>query len=122
MGGSKEPCTPNHRFEHRIAHEVHRGTSPQNNESVYGENQCEGINSQSPLNVLPQGAHSHNNIKVHVTYKHENGNYQVPINVLPQETHLSKNLKIIKRSNKAVQALNLPTVININPRSLNNKL
>ena len=122
MGGSQEPSTPNPRVEHRLAHEVHRGTSPENNENVYGENQCEGLNSQSPLNVSPQGTHSHNTIKVHVTYKRENRNHQVPINVLPQETNLSKNLKVIKRSNKAVQALNLPTVVNINPRSLNNKL
>ena len=28
----------------------------------------------------------------------------------------------VKRSNKAVQALSLPTVVNINPRSLNNKV
>ena len=30
------------------------------------------------------------------------------------------NLKSIKRSNRAVQALNLPTVMNINPRSAYN--
>ena len=34
----------------------------------------------------------------------------------------NKNLRTVKRSNKAVQALSLPTVININPRSLNNKM
>ena len=32
------------------------------------------------------------------------------------------NIKTIKILNKAVQALELPTVININPRSLNNKI
>ena len=34
----------------------------------------------------------------------------------------SKNLKTIKRSNKLVQALNLPTLCNMNPRSLYNKM
>ena len=42
--------------------------------------------------------------------------------MLSQCTQVKTNLKIIRRSNKAVQALNLPTVININPRSLNNKV
>ena len=32
------------------------------------------------------------------------------------------NLKTIKRSNKLVQALNLPTVMNVNPRSVYNKV
>ena len=31
------------------------------------------------------------------------------------------NLRTIKRSNKCIQALNLPTVINLNPRSVYNK-
>ena len=44
------------------------------------------------------------------------------INVLPQRPHKYNNLKTIQKSNKAVQALRLPTVVNINPRSLNNKL
>lgn len=35
---------------------------------------------------------------------------------------MKSNLTTICRSNKAVQALNLPIVININPRSLNNKV
>ena len=34
----------------------------------------------------------------------------------------NRNVKTVNRSNKAVQALSLPTVININPRSLNNKI
>ena len=33
-----------------------------------------------------------------------------------------RNLKTIKRSNKALQALDLPTVINLNPRSVYNKI
>ena len=32
------------------------------------------------------------------------------------------NLKTIKRSNKLMQALNLPTVMNVNPRSIYNKV
>ena len=31
------------------------------------------------------------------------------------------NLKTIKRSNKIMQALNLPTIMNVNPRSIYNK-
>ena len=33
-----------------------------------------------------------------------------------------KNLTIIKRSNKVLQALDLPTVLNLNPRSVYNKV
>ena len=44
------------------------------------------------------------------------------INVLPQGSQKYNSLKTIHRSNKAVQALRLPTVVNINPRSLNNKV
>ena len=33
-----------------------------------------------------------------------------------------KNLTVIKRSNKVFQALNLPTVLNLNPRSVYNKV
>ena len=39
-----------------------------------------------------------------------------------QGSHNRNNLSTVKRSNKAVEALNLPTVVNINPRSLNNKV
>ena len=33
-----------------------------------------------------------------------------------------KNLTVIKRSNKIVEALNLPKVLNLNPRSIYNKI
>ena len=33
-----------------------------------------------------------------------------------------RNLTIIKRSNKLIQALNLPNVMNVNPRSIYNKI
>ena len=33
-----------------------------------------------------------------------------------------RNLTVIKRSNKIVQALNLPRVLNLNPRSIYNKI
>ena len=38
-----------------------------------------------------------------------------------QKTKLS-NLVIVKRSNKVIQALNLPKVLNLNPRSAMNKI
>ena len=39
-----------------------------------------------------------------------------------QKNHINhKNLKTIKRSNKNLQALDLPSVINLNPRSIYNK-
>ena len=37
------------------------------------------------------------------------------------KTQNKNNLKTIKRSNKLMQALNLPTVMNVNPRSIYNK-
>ena len=33
-----------------------------------------------------------------------------------------KNLKVIKKSNKPIQALNLPVIANVNPRSVYNKI
>ena len=39
----------------------------------------------------------------------------------PSHKNNSKNLKTVKRSNKTLQALSLPTVINLNPRSVYNK-
>ena len=38
----------------------------------------------------------------------------------PQNTN-KNNLTTVKRSNKLMQALNLPTVMNVNPRSIYNK-
>ena len=39
----------------------------------------------------------------------------------PSKSHRKPNVKTIKRSNKLMQALNLPTVMNVNPRSVYNK-
>ena len=39
-----------------------------------------------------------------------------------KETRNKNNLEIIKRSNKLVQALDLPTLCNLNPRSVYNKI
>ena len=33
-----------------------------------------------------------------------------------------KNLKVIKKSNKPINALNLPVIANVNPRSVYNKI
>ena len=41
--------------------------------------------------------------------------------VTPREAIASKNLITIRRSNKLLEATNLPTVITLNPRSLYNK-
>ena len=38
------------------------------------------------------------------------------------EGQTKRNLIIIKRSNKLIQALNLPNVMNVNPRSIYNKI
>ena len=38
-----------------------------------------------------------------------------------KKTRNMKNLKTIKRNNKVFQALNLPTICNLNPRSVYNK-
>ena len=40
----------------------------------------------------------------------------------PNKTQNKNNLKTIKRSNKVMQALKLPTVMNLNPRSIYNKV
>ena len=50
------------------------------------------------------------------------------LNYSKKNENLSKNytnrnnLKVIKRSNKLIQALNLPTICNLNPRSVYNKI
>ena len=44
------------------------------------------------------------------------------INQFSHRSQVKSNLVTIRRSDKAVQALNLPNVININPRSINNKV
>ena len=43
------------------------------------------------------------------------------INDSRNKTPKYQNLKIIKRNNKVTQALNLPTICNVNPRSIYNK-
>ena len=40
----------------------------------------------------------------------------------PRNKLRQRNVKTVKRSNKQIEALMLPTVININPRSIYNKL
>ena len=62
------------------------------------------------------------NIKVYVTLSCDCTDSYMFKNKFPQGTHTKPNLNTVCRSNKAVQALSLPTVININPRSLNNKV
>ena len=65
---------------------------------------------------------SRQNIQVHVTQSREYPDTEQNSNKLAHSAHRNpSNITTIHRSNKAVQALNLPTVININPRSLNNK-
>ena len=39
-----------------------------------------------------------------------------------RRAYQNRNIKVIKRSNKVVQALNLPKIMNVNPRSAMNKL
>ena len=43
------------------------------------------------------------------------------LNKTKQNNPLLRNVKVIRRSNKAVQALQLPSILNINPRSAYNK-
>ena len=62
-----------------------------------------------------------NKIPVHVTNRFYSKCQSIP-NDSTLHQQLYDNLKTIRRSNKVVQALELPTVININPRSLNNKI
>ena len=40
----------------------------------------------------------------------------------PKHYNGQRNIKTIKRSNKVIEALDLPTIINLNPRSVYNKV
>ena len=40
----------------------------------------------------------------------------------PKNIRNRNNVKVIKRSNKLIQALDLPTICNLNPRSVYNKI
>ena len=57
---------------------------------------------------------SPSSVKVHTT----NRNQSIPL----VHSKLERNLKTIKRSNKVFQAAELPTIINLNPRSIYNKI
>ena len=59
-----------------------------------------------------------NKIPVHVTNTHE---HCTQSSILAQQPQLKRHITTVHSLNKAIQALSLPTVININPRSLNNK-
>ena len=60
--------------------------------------------------------------------RHE-ANQPIPVIINNRKTTLKqsersqtkRNLKTVKRSNKLIQALNLPSVMNVNPRSIYNK-
>ena len=55
--------------------------------------------------------------------KNENSNNDKPLNFNTNKNkHSRTNLRIIKRSNNICQALVLPTICNINPRSVYNKI
>ena len=79
--------------------------------------QCDGnvtiksSSSESKLNddVFP--------ISVHITL----GRSEIPSFSNKQPTRLRSNLITVKRSNKLLEATNVPVVVNLNPRSLYNK-
>ena len=41
---------------------------------------------------------------------------------MQRKAYKNRNIKVIKRSNKVVQALILPKIMNVNPRSAMNKI
>ena len=45
-----------------------------------------------------------------------------PAENVNRKQKVRSNLKVIKRSNTVLQALNLPTICNVNPRSVYNKI
>ena len=54
-------------------------------------------------------------------------NNEIPVrisfrNILMTDLSKNRNVKIIKRSNKLIQALQLPVIANLNPRSVYNKV
>ena len=49
-------------------------------------------------------------------------NNPTPVPVKANNLNNTENIKIIKTTNKVIQALNLPTVMNVNPRSIYNKV
>ena len=122
-GFSEKPCkssTTNTIPEPGISDHVNRRKSYefslQNDGKFHGENEDEYLKSH---HIKVDKVKS--NIPVHITNTCFSKSHDI-LNVKPQYSHLYGNLTTIKRSNKAVQALDLPTVININPRSLNNKI
>ena len=87
-------------------------------ERVCGTDESKRLNS-SKLNDIES---SDEKGKIHAPLLYDSLDKQFSKHNSPHGSQLNPNLKTVRRSNKAVQALNLPTVININPRSLNNKL
>ena len=79
----------------------------------------EEIHEGDRLEQLYEQVEEANKIPVHVTNTHERTHTQS--NILSQQPQRKRHITTVHRSNKAIQALSLPTVININPRSLNNK-
>ena len=103
--GSINPCSGQ-----RSYHENNREQSPENN-GVFHE-----------ANANQESLNENHCIPVHVSQSYAYSGLYQKQNKFLQRSQVKSNLINIRRSDKAVQALNLPKVININPRSINNKV
>ena len=105
-------CTTN---EYRRFPEISQRQSPTDNGEFHERIEGEYLNH----GVAPD---TNSKMPVHFTYSCDSLKQSTTSNVLSQEKQNHSNLKAVRRSNKVIQAFSLPTVININPRSLNKKI
>ena len=110
MENPNETGTTRQHCQYRNINEIHRRESPEDNGDVHGTNEEEGLNSQKKIEE-----EKYNKIPVHVSIVCDRLKSYKPQKYLLQRSHNRNNLVTVKRSNKAVQALSLPTVVNINP-------
>ena len=94
----------------------HESNNEDNRRNCTGDH--EEIHEGDKLEQLYEQVEEGNKIPVHVTNTHERCTQS---SILAHQPQLKRHITTVQRSNKAIQALSLPTVININPRSLNNK-
>ena len=97
--------------EHRAVDQVDRGEGSENHGGLLKQDDAKDLNIEfQEIRSIP----------VHVTSSHVRTSLTKTMNNFPHK--VQSNLKTVKRSDKAVQALDLPVLINLNPRSLNNKI
>ena len=116
MAKPNKSGTASNKYGDRSFNEIHRRKSFEDHGETYARSEKDDLNHQK---------HSSENqckIPVHVTISRDYSKLYKSHSKMLQRSQLKKELITIRRSNKAIEALTLPTVVNINPRSLNNKV